>query len=84
VAGEPVVTRANNVSPRPRYDGWLDLFVASYSVTKSILYHNGGPPAFTLTPVPASPAAAVAGNWVGSGWGDNDNDGALSPRAPPR
>lgn len=58
-------------------DGWLDLVVAHYTGQPSTLYHNSGPPAFTLDPVAGSPIAATAGNWVGTAWGDYDNDGAL-------
>ncbi len=58
-------------------DGWLDLVVTHYTGQPNTLYHNSGPPAFTLTPVAGSSIAATAGNWVGSAWGDYDNDGAL-------
>jgi len=57
-------------------DGNLDLVVAHYSGQSCTLYHNGGPPTFTLTPV-ASPVSTPAGFWVGTAWGDYDNDGAL-------
>ncbi len=58
-------------------DGDLDLFVAHYQGQKSTLYRNGGAPAFTLTPDAASIASNEFGNWVGSAFGDFDNDGAL-------
>ena len=58
-------------------DGWLDLIVAHYTSQKSTLYHNSGPPAFTLVPVDTAVVSNAVGNWVGSGWGDYDNDGYL-------
>ena len=58
-------------------DGWLDLVVTHYTGQPNTLYHNSGPPLFTLDPVIGSAIAATAGNWVGSAWGDYDNDGAL-------
>ena len=57
-------------------DGALDLVTPHYSGQKITLYHNGGAPAFALTPV-ASAVSADNGNWVGSTFGDYDNDGAL-------
>jgi hypothetical protein len=57
-------------------DGAVDLLVVHYQTQRCTLYHNGGPPAFDLTPV-ASTIATAAGNWVGSAWGDYDNDGNL-------
>ncbi|MEP7029059.1 MAG: CRTAC1 family protein [Candidatus Eisenbacteria bacterium] len=58
-------------------DGDLDLFVAHYLGAKSTLYQNGGPPAYALSPVATGIVSNEAGSWVGSAWGDYDNDGAL-------
>ena len=58
-------------------DGWLDLFVAHYTNQKGTLYHNSGPPSFSLVAIDTSIVSNSAGNWVGSGWGDYDNDGNL-------
>ncbi len=57
-------------------DGHLDLVVAHYQGQTNTLYHNAGAPSFTLTPV-ASAVSSAAGSWVGTAWGDYDNDGAL-------
>ncbi|MFI5371854.1 MAG: FG-GAP-like repeat-containing protein, partial [Candidatus Eisenbacteria bacterium] len=58
-------------------DGWLDLVVTHYSGQPNTLYHNSGPPLFTLTPVTTSIVSSEVGSWVGSAWGDFDNDGNL-------
>lgn len=57
-------------------DGALDLVTPHYSGQKNTLYRNGGAPDFALTPV-ASAVSVDNGNWVGSTFGDYDNDGAL-------
>jgi len=57
-------------------DGALDLVTTHYSGQHFTLYRNGGAPDFALTPV-ASAISTDAGNWVGSAFGDYDNDGAL-------
>lgn len=56
-------------------DGYLDLFVAHYTNQKSTLYRNAGPPNFTLVPVDTSIVSNEIGKWVGSAFGDIDNDG---------
>jgi hypothetical protein len=58
-------------------DGDLDLFTAIFLNQGNILYRNGGAPAFALIPVGTEVMPANAGNSVGSGWGDYDNDGDL-------
>ncbi|MFN0152015.1 MAG: FG-GAP-like repeat-containing protein [bacterium] len=58
-------------------DGDLDLVAANFVTQNNILYNNGGAPGFALTPVAGSPVATIAGNNIGTGWGDYDNDGDL-------
>jgi hypothetical protein len=58
-------------------DGNMDLFQADYLGQKSILYHNSGAPNYTLVPVDTGIVSNDPGSWVGSGWGDYDNDGYL-------
>jgi len=58
-------------------DGDLDLVAANFLNQSNILYNNGGAPGFALTPVAGSAVASIAGNNIGSGWGDYDNDGDL-------
>lgn len=58
-------------------DGNLDLVVAHYQGQKSTLYHNSGSPLFQLVPVDTSIVSNDPGSWVGSSWGDYDNDGSL-------
>ncbi len=58
-------------------DGRLDLIVAHYQNQKSTLYHNGGPPAFTLVPQDTALVSTLPGFWVGTAWGDYDDDGWL-------
>src|SRR5262249_34910189 len=57
-------------------DGNLDLVATHFSGQTSTLYHNQGPPTFALSPV-SGPISTLAGSWVGSAWGDYDNDGSL-------
>jgi hypothetical protein len=58
-------------------DGDLDLFTSIFQNQGNILYRNSGHPGFTLTAVGPEILPANAGNSVGSGWGDYDNDGDL-------
>ncbi|HLX12166.1 MAG TPA: CRTAC1 family protein [Bacteroidota bacterium] len=58
-------------------DGNLDLIATGYVNEKCILYHNSGPAGYTLTPVAGSSVSADSGNFVGSAWGDFNNDGYL-------
>jgi hypothetical protein len=58
-------------------DGNLDFVACNYTGQTNILYHNSGPPSYQLIPVSGSAVSADAGNYVGSAWGDYDNDGYL-------
>jgi len=58
-------------------DGYLDLIVAHYPNQAPTLYHNSGPPDFNLVPMDTSGVSHTVGNWVGTAWGDYDNDGNL-------
>lgn len=57
-------------------DGYLDLYAASFLQHGNILYQNTGAPDFELAPLIGA-VPEVAGNCVGSVWGDVDNDGDL-------
>jgi enediyne biosynthesis protein E4 len=54
-------------------DGFLDLFVANDSGTKSFLYHNNGDGTFTS--VTNGIVVNDPGNAQGAAWGDYNNDG---------
>jgi hypothetical protein len=58
-------------------DGNLDFVACNYTGQTNILYHNSGPPSYQLIPVGGSSVSLDAGNYVGSAWGDYDNDGHL-------
>jgi hypothetical protein len=57
-------------------DGDLDLFTPIFMNQGNMFYRNSGAPGFDLVPVDTV-LPANAGNSVGSGWGDFDNDGDL-------
>ena len=58
-------------------DGDLDLVVPHLLNQKCKLYRNSGAPLFTMTPVDTGIVSNATGSWVGSSWGDWDNDGDL-------
>lgn len=58
-------------------DGDLDLLVPHFSSQKCRLYRNSGAPLFQMTSIDTGSVSNINGSWVGSSWGDFDNDGDL-------
>ncbi|HEX7881003.1 MAG TPA: FG-GAP-like repeat-containing protein [Candidatus Eisenbacteria bacterium] len=58
-------------------DGDLDLVVPHFQGQKIKFYRNSGAPLYQLASIDTGAVSASFGNWIGSGWGDCDNDGDL-------
>jgi hypothetical protein len=58
-------------------DGDMDLVVPHFQNQKIKLYRNSGAPLYQMASIDTGAVTGTNGNWIGSGWGDCDNDGDL-------